>query len=290
MNRLRCFAFLDIATLPMVLSLGVAIPADAAVTIESYQNIAPDVFIRHPPSPPEHDPSTAGSPHLLAASSTDLVEGQLARVAYIFGENVPAVYAAPTTSEFAGGEATWTDGSIVTFHAHFSSPDWVIHAPYGVVSGRLPPYQAETLVTFDLQEVYDLSQIDVYLGWVDAGRDDSSFNVLVSNDDINYTQISAHLRGPENTFDYDTAITNLFRTIDNGEGPTTIATARYVQLHFYDADNSYAGLVEVDIFGSRAVPEPSGIFLAGIGIAGILWHRTHSMHHWTQVNSVGRTN
>ena len=235
--------------------------ARAAVVVSSFTNVAPGGGAVHA----VHDPSAAGSPDLIAASAADLVHGMAATVTYTGGSG-------STTLEQSAGESAWTDGSISTVYAEGGGGgDAIDHAAYGTVQATVGGGDIDVLVTFDLGGLHDLTQVDVFTGWNDSGRDDSSFNLLVSADNVTFTPIAAYLKPADNTGVFGTPVTNLHRIADDGAGD--IATGvRYVQLQFTDADNGYAGLAEIDVFGT-AVPEPSVVLLGGIGLLGLLRRR-----------------
>lgn len=219
-------------------------PADAVVVVNSKKNIAPliDPYVFHTP----HNPSTDGAPDLLSASSSDLAQGLTATVTYTGGTG-------NTSIESAGGIARWTDGSLETvYNQPGGDGNAIDHAAYGVVHAS--PTGINTFVTFDLGTLYNLSQVDVFLGWPDSGRDDASFIVKASTDGINYANLLTYTKPtPDNTSPgtpghSTTPVTNLHSFTESGGG-TLAPFIQYVQLHFTDADNGYVGLVEVDIYG-----------------------------------------
>jgi hypothetical protein len=235
--------------------------ARAAVVINSFTNVAPGGGAVHS----VHDPSASGTPDLITASAADLVNGMTATVTYTGGPG-------STTLEQSAGQAVWTDGSISTVYAEGGpGGDSVDHAAYGTVQATVGGGDIDVFVTFDLGSLHDLTRVDVFTGWNDSGRDDSSFNLLVSPDNVTFTAIAAYLKPADNTGAFGTPVTNLHRITDDGAG--NIASAvRYVQLQFTDADNGYAGLLEVDVIGSP-VPEPSVVLLGGWGLLGLLRRR-----------------
>lgn len=237
----------------------------AAVVVNSFTNIGPAGGAVHS----IHDPSVSGSPTLISASSTDLLQGKTATVTYTGGSG-------STTQESSGGAARWTDGLVATvYNQGGSAGDNIDHAAYGTVNATVPAQpgggEIDTFVTYDLGAIYNLTQIDVITGWNDSGRDDSSFNVLVSLDNVSFVSIATYLKGPDNTSQYSTPITNLHRITDGAAG--NIASGiRFVQFQFTDADNGFAGVVELDAFGT-AVPEASASLLGGIGALALLRRR-----------------
>ena len=223
-----------------------------AVIINSYTYVAPPGIAETP-----HDPSTSGAPNLFSASSTDLVQGRIATVTST-GGGTPS-----TTLEASAGEGAWTNGSISTVYNTSSGFD-SNHGAYGTVQGF-------TSVTFNLGALYDLSLVNVFLGWNDSGRDDASFNLRVSTDGIDYSTIASYTKGDDNTGTYTTPVTNLHSIVDSGAAPIA-SGVQYVQLQFTAADNGFAGMLEVDVIGT-AVPEPSAALLGGLGMLALLRRR-----------------
>ncbi len=210
--------------------------ANAVVVVNSFKNIAPAGGAVHAP----HNPASAGGPDLLSASSSDLAQGLTATVAYTGGTGNPNI-------EEAGGIARWTDGSLATvYNEPGGGGNAIDHAAYGAVHGN--PTGINTFVTFDLGALYNLTQVDVFIGWPDSGRDDASFILRASTDGNNYANLLQYTKGQDDTGTHTSPVTNLHSFIDNAGGDLA-PFIQYVQLQFIDADNGHAGLVEVDIYG-----------------------------------------
>lgn len=241
--------FLSLLAMLCVAMLVAGDAAYAAVTVTTSQNIAPDGGAAHDPYDPATD--TPGSGPMLSASSTDIAQGLTAT--YMGGSDDPGY-------ELSTGVAAWTDGSLATVYPE-NGPggDAVDHAGYGTVG---PNGDA----TFDLGGFYNLSQVDVFAGWNDSGRDAISFELQVSADDAVYSLIASYTKGPDDTGQITVPVTNLYSIADDG-GADIASAVRYVRLHVTDADNGHAGVVEVDIFGTQ-VPEPSTCLLAGLALLG----------------------
>lgn len=242
--------------------LGLAGTATGAVAVTNVTNIAPTGGA----AGSVYDPATSGSP-LIAASSTDLVQGMTAIVTYVWSSGQGAD--PTTTNENSTGTSAWTDGSLVT--AYGTGGGDSSHIAYGTVDARTETYEIQTFVTFDLGAFYDISQVNVILGWNDSGRDDSSFSLYTSADNITFDLVAAYAKPEDNTGDILTPVTNLHSVADDG-GADIATSVRYVQIVFTDADNGFAGLAEIDVFGS-AVPEPSSILLLGLGSLAALTRR-----------------
>ena len=225
--------------------LGLSGTSHGAIVVNNQTDVAP-----------AGTPGAAYNPTTFASSATDLVNGKTGVVTYTGGTGSP-------TTEDAGGIGTWTNGSISTVYGGAGVTNATAHAAYGIVNATVGGSNIDTFVTYDLGGFYDITRVDVFMGWNDSGRDESSFNFLVSLDNITFTPVGGFAKVGDNTGAITTPVTNLHTIVDSGAAP--IATGiRYVQLQFTDADNGYAGLAEFDVIGT-AVPEPSAIILVGLG-------------------------
>ncbi|MCW1886308.1 PEP-CTERM sorting domain-containing protein [Luteolibacter flavescens] len=236
--------------LPLLGFLALASIAPGAVVINNSVNRAP---AGGTPGA-AHDPSTSGTPNQFSASSSDLIQGMTPTVTYTGGTGSP-------TTEGSAGSAVWTNGSITTVYG--GVPDATAHAAYGVVNGTVGTSNIDTFVTYDLGSLFNLTEVNVFTGWNDSGRDDSSFNLLVSVDGITFSLIAGYAKGPDDTGTYTTPVTNRHSIVDDG-GAAIATGVRFVQLQFTDSDNGHAGMLEVDVFGA-AVPEPGAALLVGLG-------------------------
>lgn len=248
-------ALLAIAAGASLASLGTS---QAAVTLSTRTNVAP----AGTPGT-SHDPSSSGAPEQFAPSATDLINGLTGTVTYTGGTG-------STVREDSAGASAWTNGSITTTYGGAGVPDAIAHAAYGVVDATVGGSNIDTFVTFDLGSAFNLTAVNVFMGWNDSGRDDSSFNLLVSSDNITFTQIAGYLKPADNTGAITTPVTNL-HSISDDLGGFIANDVRYVQFQFTDADNGYAGLAEIDILGT-AIPEPGSamlLSLAGLAAAGL---------------------
>ncbi len=255
MTHLNRFRLMGLIAAGGVAGFTLTSTVQAAAVVNTTVNIAPDTGAVHDPYDPATDVSAFGP--ALAASGSDLVEGLTAAVTYTGGSG-------STTTEGSAGEPAWTDGSLATVYAEAGpGGDATDHAAYGIVTATVGGVDIDTFVTFDLGGLFNLSQVDVFTGWNDSGRDNSSFNLLASADGVTYNNIASFLKGQDDTGAIGEPVTNRHSVVDDGAADIASAV-QFVQLHFTDADNGYAGLVEVDVFG-QPVPEPGSMALLALG-------------------------
>ncbi|QDU55902.1 discoidin domain-containing protein [Aeoliella mucimassa] len=243
LNRQLCCVLGLVAT---TVGLLFAEQAQAVIVTNTFRNVAPSGG-----SPGQaYDPATEGGTDNFSASSVDLLQG------------LSAVYTGSTTAgaltndypspmgEVSTGVSAWTDGAIIGRYAGDADGDGntsndiddfaIIHDGYGTIS-------TGGSVTYDLGSVYELSQVDIFFGWNDSGRDDTSFTLRSSVDGETYTTITS-VSKMENQGGGD-PVTNLYNIVDDASGAIA-PFARYLQLSSIDADNGYAGLLEIDAFGT----------------------------------------
>jgi len=243
---MRCKLRVPLALLAVASLVG-ATAVDAAIIVTNSVNVAPAGGAVHAPYDPATDAS--GSGPMLTASSIDLAQGLTEA-----GGGVSTT--GNDNQELSAGVDVTTDGSLATvYNEGGNGGDAVDHAAYASVN-------TNDLVTYNLGGLYNLSQVDVFSGWNDSGRDDFSFNLLASPNGVDFAQIASYDKGSDNTGQITVPITSLHSITD--DGAANIASGvQYVQLQVTDADNGFAGLVELDVFGT-VVPEPASFVLWGL--------------------------
>lgn len=244
---MRCKLRIPLAMLA-VASLAGATAVDAAIIVTNTVNVAPAGGAAHVPYNPATDVS--GSGPMFAPSSIDLAQGLTEA-----GGGISTT--GNDNQETSAGVAATTDGSLATvYNLGGNAGDDIDHAAYASVN-------TNDLVTYNLGGLYNLSQVDVFSAWNDSGRDDFSFNLLVSADGVSFSQIATYLKLVENnTGQINEPITSLHSIADDG-GADIASAVQYVQISAFNADNGWAGIAEVDVFGVQ-VPEPSGVALLGL--------------------------
>ena len=176
----------------------------------------------------------------------------------------------PTTSsltnpnlEDSRGVEALTDDSIETVYSGLSSEGF--HEAYATLYNN-------DFVTYSLGGVYDITEVIVYGGWNDPGRDETQFRFGVSTDGgATFTDIitspnhnAGGTFGPTTNRVAFTDDTNPFLA-------TGVTDVRFTWGDGTNAvENDYTGGVEFDVLG---IPEPASVALLGLGSLAMLGHR-----------------
>ena len=207
--------------------------AQATVVVSTETDIAPGGTALDPYTPT----FAAGGP-----SGSDLLEGLSALSS-----------AGNFQLESSTGLSALTNGSVATYYPGGPGDYPLTHSAYATGDDSNGGQEA----VYDLGAAYDLTEIVIYGGWLDGGRDQQNVDVLVSTDNVSFTSLGATLggnTGGSNPISHRNSITD--------DGGTLASNVRYIKLDFGHVENNYAGYSEVDVFG---VPEPSSLALLGIG-------------------------
>lgn len=185
-----------------------------------------------------------------------------------------------TRESTVGGLPALTDGTFDTFYGG-NNPDSPAanRGAYATIGIGNAGGGAGLSVTYALGGAFNLTEIVVYGGWVDGGRDEQNLDVLVSSDGTNFTSLGASLggnlgtlRGTATATGAQTRSPNSHRnsiTDNAGDLATNVTHVRFDQLA---VENGYTGYSEFDVFGT-AIPEPSSAALLGLGALGLLTRR-----------------
>lgn len=231
--------------------LALAPRAAAVVVITTHAEAAPA------PGAPTFTPS-------YAVSSTDLINGLLR----------PANFSGNFDLELGGGMAALTDGTYGTITAPGGAPDRS-HAAFATVgggsgSGRFVLYSLD-LAASPLG--YDLTQIDLYSGWNDSGRDQQVFAISYSTVDGGGVMIplASGSFNPAVPADSQSA-TRVTITDTLSRLATGVETIRFDFTGPPAPENGYVGYAELDVLGTAVVPEPGTLTMLA-GAAGLLLAR-----------------
>ncbi len=168
------------------------------------------------------------------------------------------------TLETSGGLGVLTDGSFGDIFTGGNGP----HPAFATAGGG---GGSGTFVTYSLDTGtspggYDLSQIDVYGGWNDSGRDEQEYTVAYSliGDPTTFIDLKAVDFNPSIDSNVQSAIDVTFTDDTLPFLATGVAALRFT----FDPspENGYTGYAEISVIGSPSavVPEPATLSILGI--------------------------
>lgn len=209
------------------------------------------------------DPANSWTPSYVV-STTDLING-----------SAPAASAGDFALEMGGGLPVLTNGAYGTITR---VPVTGTPEPHPAFATAGNANGAGSVATYNLNLAasplgYNISQIDVYGGWNDAGRDQQRYNVLYSTvgNPATFIPLTSVDYQPANPTNVQSA-TRVRITDTLSNLATGVAAIRF---DFTPAvENGHTGYAEIDIIGTP-VPEPTTAGLLGLASLGLLWRRRH---------------
>lgn len=120
---------------------------------------------------------------------------------------------------------------------------------------ELATAENNSLVTFTLNTIasplgYDITGVDTYGGWNDAGRDRQSLK-------ISYSLVGSATFTYIGGFDFDPVAAGTPSAV-RAQFPLSLTGVDELRIEFFgNQENGYAGIGEIDVFGSATIPEPA---------------------------------
>jgi len=117
---------------------------------------------------------------------------------------------------------------------------------------------------------YAITEIGVYTGWRDGGRDGQNYNILYSlvSDPTDFLALTSIDYNPANGGPADTVVQLLM-----SDGSPLISGVAALRFDFPSTENGFVGYREIDVFGAALVPEPATLSLLALGGLGLLRRR-----------------
>jgi len=208
------------------------------------------------PVPPFLGVNTASSSTGFSVSATDLINGVVPTVNDV---NLIRVEEGATTNN----PAALTNGAFGNPGIP-GGPDEIV----AIHNGAILTYNLDTAA---YAMGYDITNIDVYSGWRDPGRDAQAYQVLYSmvSDPTTFYPLA--------TVDYNPAgapspsdVATLLAMSDGSPMVSQVAALRFL---FPVTENGYVGYREIDVFGYGLIPEPTSLSLLALGALGLLRRR-----------------
>src|SRR5688572_11066563 len=230
----------------VIVSVALSSVASGAVSISTDVQFSPD-------------PANSWTPSYVV-STTDLING-----------TSPAASTGNFALEVGGGLPVLTDGAFGTITRR---PVTGTSEPHPAFATAGNANGAGSVATYNLNLVasplgYNLSQIDVYGGWNDAGRDQQRYDVLYSTvaNPTTFIPLTSVDYQPANPTNVQSA--TLVRITDNALPNLATGVAALLFDFSPPVENGHTGYAEIDIIGTP-VPEPTTAALLGLCCLGLL--------------------
>lgn len=112
---------------------------------------------------------------------------------------------------------------------------------------------------------YNISQINTFTGWRDAGRFQQDYSVSFA-----YTTAPAQYLNAINVAAHPAGANDAKVSLFNANGSALAKGVAGVRFTFNNVQNGYVGYRELDVLGSAAVPEPGSMLLFGLGAVALV--------------------
>jgi hypothetical protein len=199
---------------------------------------------------------TVSLPHTYVPSTTDLINGL-----------APTSATGNFNQEGTGGTPVLTDGA---FPSPITRPG-TGGGPFQFGAFATGGNGGGTSLTYTLTTPANLSEIVVYGGWQDSGRDEQSYSVLYATEAapaVFLPLIAVSFNPPPSNG--QPQVTRVSIADSMGGSLTGDVNVSAIRFDFNATENGYSGYSEIDVF---AVPEPSTIGLLGLTSVGVLAFR-----------------
>lgn len=119
---------------------------------------------------------------------------------------------------------------------------------------------------------YDISKIDTFTGWRDAGRFYQDYRVSFA-----YSAAPAIFLNAFSIAAHPAAANDAKVSVFNNTGAALASRVVGVRFDFANVQNGFVGYRELDVFGAAVVPEPGSVLLFGLGALALVAARRRSL-------------
>ena len=124
-------------------------------------------------------------------------------------------------------------------------------------------------VLYNLAGPSALSEVVIYGGWNDGGRDQQSYEVFISTNGVDFTSIGDVDTNP-GLQGVDLGPIGVRVSFTPAGGGLFASNVTNLRVDFRAVENGYVGIAEIDAIGTTAaIPEPGTAALLGLGMVGL---------------------
>lgn len=189
--------------------------------------------------------------------------------------NQNGAFAVSNTDFLNGITPTVTGTALGGQEGNSSNPAVLTNGAFGANNNSIPaevlPIANNTTFTYQLNlgaapGGYNISKIDTYSGWNDAGRVNQTYDILYS------TVANPGTFIPLQSINQAGNNLDLRLEIFDNAGAFLANNVGQLRFVFGAQQNGYVGYRELDVFGTANVPEPASVALwTIIGTCGVAW-------------------